>query len=59
MGAVAVLYLSSKIDKSKVKEFSAVARNMGSDIKTISTETPEGEQFLNLGGIGAILRFQV
>ena len=58
MGAVAVLYLSSKLSKSTIKELSKMAENMGSEIKIISTETPEGEQFFNMGGVGSILRFK-
>ena len=57
MGAVETLFLSSKIEKTKVKELSKMAENIGSEIKIISTDTPEGEQFFNLAGIGAILRF--
>ena len=59
MGAVATLYLSSKLEKSKVKELSKMAEDMGSEIKIISAETPEGEQFWNMKGIGAILRFKI
>jgi peptide chain release factor subunit 1 len=59
MGAVETLYLSTKIEKSLVRELSGMAQNIGSDIKIISVETPEGEQFFNMGGIGAVLRFAI
>ncbi len=59
MGAVATLYVSSKIPKSLIKELSKMTENTGSEIKTISTDTPEGEQFFNMGGVGAILRFRI
>jgi peptide chain release factor subunit 1 len=59
MGAVAVLYLSSKTPKSTIKELSKMAENTGSEIKIISTDTPEGEQFFNMGGIGCVLRFKI
>ena len=36
-----------------------MAENTGAEIKIISTETPEGEQFYNMGGIGSILRFKI
>ena len=59
MGAVETLYLSGNLEKAKVKQLSELAENIGSGIKIISTETTEGEQFYNMGGIGAILRFQI
>ena len=59
LGAVDKLYISAEITKAKTKELSKMARDMGSTIKIISTETSEGEQFFNLGGIAAILRFIV
>jgi len=59
MGAVAILYLSSKLEKTKIRELTNMAENIGSTVKTISIETPEGEQFFNMGGIGAILRFEI
>ncbi len=58
-GAVDVLLLSKKIERKITKPLIETARNTGSTIEIISTETPEGEQFFNLGGIGAILRFKV
>ncbi len=58
-GAVEILYLSIKTSKSLVKELTEMAENTGAEIKIISTETPEGEQFYNMGGIGSILRFKV
>jgi peptide chain release factor subunit 1 len=36
-----------------------MAENIGSKIEIVSTETEEGDQFKNLGGIGAILRFRM
>jgi stalled ribosome rescue protein Dom34 len=58
-GAVDTLFLSSKLDKSLIRELTKMAEAMGSAVKMISTETPEGEQFYNLSGIGSILRFRV
>jgi peptide chain release factor subunit 1 len=58
-GAVDVLYLSSKTPKPLTKEFTKIAEQMSSEIKIISTETPEGEQFYNMGGVGAILRYKI
>jgi len=59
LGAVDVLFMSTKTPKPLVKEFRKIAESMGTNVKIISVETSEGEQFLNLGGIGAILRFEV
>jgi len=58
-GAVETLYLSTEIPKAKAKELAKLAKDIGSDIKIISTENSEGEQFANLSGIAAILRFRV
>ena len=58
-GAVDILFLSSKLDKSEIKKFKDMALNTGSTFEIISVETEEGEQFFNLGGIGSILRFKI
>ena len=58
-GAVDVLILSKSLDKAIAKSLKELAGNTGSTIEIVSTETEEGQQFNNLGGIGAILRFQV
>ncbi|MCH8945658.1 MAG: peptide chain release factor aRF-1 [Nanoarchaeota archaeon] len=58
-GAVDILFLSSKLDKSEIKKFKDMALNTGSTFEIISSETEEGEQFFNLGGIGSILRFKI
>lgn len=57
-GAVDILLLSKEIDKKVAKELMAIAQSTGSTIEMISNETEEGEQFNNLGGIGAVLRFR-
>jgi len=58
-GAVEKLYLSKKLDKKIVKEFEKKANETSVDIEMISVETEEGQQFWNLSGIGAILRFKI
>ncbi len=58
-GAVDTLFLSEKIDKAKASELKKLAENTGAEIEMISTETEEGQQFYNLEGMGAILRFKV
>lgn len=59
VGAVEILYLSIKLPKPIVKKLTEMAENIGSEIKIISTEISEGEQFYNMGGIGSILRFRI
>lgn len=57
-GAVEILLISKKLDKSQIQALEKQAENIGSEVFIISTETPEGLQFYNLTkGIGAILRF--
>jgi peptide chain release factor subunit 1 len=51
--------LSNKLSKSLIKELTEIAKNTGAEVKIISTETTEGEQFYNMGGIGSILRFKI
>lgn len=59
-GAVDKLLISKDIPKEKIAEFERKAMEMGSEVILISTETPEGEQFLSITkGLGAILRFQI
>ena len=58
-GAVDILLLTKNYDKEKAKELKSLAENIGSTIEIISTETPEGQQFSNLSGIGALLRFKI
>lgn len=59
MGAVETLILSKKVKKEIIKELSSMANNISSKIEVVSTDTTEGEQFYNLSGIGALLRFSV
>ena len=59
MGAVDKLFISSETLKDKTKELSKLAENIGAETVIISNETEEGQQFLNLGGLAAILRFRV
>ncbi len=59
LGAVDTLLLSENTNKKTIKELKKLAENIGSTVEIISNETEEGQQFSNLGGIGAILRFSV
>ena len=58
-GAVELLIISKDFDKQIAHELVALAKAIDSKIEIVSTETTEGEQFNNLSGIGAILRFKV
>ncbi len=58
-GAVDLLILSKNVDKEIAKELKEEAERISSKIEIVSLETTEGEQFFNLSGIGAILRFPI
>ncbi len=58
-GAVRRLILSKKLGKEKIRELSELAAGISAEVEIVSVETPEGEQFFNLSGIGAILRFKI
>ena len=60
-GAVDILLISKKADKEMVKALKEKANSMGSTIETISMDTDEGKQFMNVtkDGIGAMLRFKI
>jgi peptide chain release factor subunit 1 len=57
--AIETLFLSKDLDKREIREIREKVEQIGSNIEMISTETEEGEQFHNLSGIGAILRFEI
>ena len=58
-GAVQVLILSKKVKKADIKELKKLAEQIGAEVEIVSVDTSEGEQFLNLSGVGAILRFEI
>ncbi len=58
-GAVDILLLSKKLKKSDLKRFEKKAIDTSVKVELISMDTEEGQQFWNLGGIGAILRFKI
>lgn len=59
MGAVDVLLLSESLPEDKIFSLEEKAQTGGSTVKIISVETREGVQLRELGGIAAILRFEV
>ena len=42
-----------------IEAFEEIAKDFGTEVYIVSRETREGEQFYNLGGIGAFLRWKV
>ena len=56
-GAVDMVILSKKIGKQEIIEMTRKAESISAKVEIVSVETPEGEQFYNLSGIGAILRY--
>jgi peptide subunit release factor 1 (eRF1) len=59
LGAVEILYLSKKLKKDQMHALEEKAIGTSTEVVLISDETDEGKQFLNLGGIGAILRYAI
>ena len=58
-GAVDTLLLSEELDEKIMDDFENESKNVGTNVKIISTETREGVQLKNIGMVGAILRFAV
>ncbi len=58
-GAVDILLLSEDLDENDLTEFENLADAKSTHIEIISNETKEGQQFKQLGGIGALLRFSI
>jgi len=58
-GAVEHLLISTSADKDLIVEMEKHAKSIGAEVTLVSTQTEEGLQFKNIGGIGAFLRFIV
>lgn len=59
MGAVETLLISEILEDEKIEEFENESKNVGTEVKIISTETREGNQLKELGKVAAILRYEV
>lgn len=59
MGAVDILLLSEDLSDAEIERFEEEAKNMGSQVRLISTDTREGVQLRDMGKIAAILRYVV
>jgi len=57
MAAVDTLFLSKKLDKKISAELKQKAEDISANVEYVSVDTVEGQQFYNLSGIGAILRY--
>lgn len=58
-GAAGKLIISKSVPREKVKSLEKLANQTSAEVHFVSKETPEGVQFDNLGGVGAILRFEI
>jgi len=59
LNSVDVLLLSESLPEEKIAEFEDRALKGGTEVKIISVETNEGVQLRELGGIAAILRYEI
>lgn len=59
MGAVETLLLSESLDANVIDECEEVAISFNTTVHIISTETREGVQLKEIGGIGALLRYAI
>jgi stalled ribosome rescue protein Dom34 len=59
LGAVDKVLVSDEMDDKEIEKFEEEAKNMGSEMVIISTETREGVQLKEMGGVAAILRYEV
>ncbi len=59
INAVNILFLSENLSEDKIFELEEKAHKGGAIVKIISTETREGTQLKELGGIAAILRYEI
>jgi peptide chain release factor subunit 1 len=59
MNAVGTLLISESMAEEKIDEFTEKAEVSGAEVKLISIETREGQQLKDLGGVAAILRFEI
>lgn len=57
IGAVETLLISEDVDDKTIEEFEELADKSKSEIKVLSTDTNEGVQLRDMGGIAAILRY--
>ncbi len=59
IGAVEILLVSETFSDEKIEELEKKAEEMGSQVEIISTETREGVQLRDMGGIASINRYEI
>lgn len=59
MGAVEMILISEEVSDKEMIRFEELAQETGAELKLISNETREGQQLRDLGGIAALLRFEL
>ncbi|MCD4666582.1 mRNA surveillance protein Pelota, partial [archaeon] len=59
ISAVDILLVSDSLDDKVTEKLEEKAAETGATIEILSTETEEGNQLKELGGVGAILRFPI
>ena len=59
IGAVEIILVSENLGDELIEEFEEKAKEMSTEVRIISTETREGVQLKEMGGIAAILRYEV
>ncbi len=59
LGAIDILLLSESMDDKEIENLELEADKFKSEVRIISTETREGKQLQDLGGIAAILRYPI
>jgi len=58
LGVVKTLLISETLEEDLVDELIGIAEQFGTGFSLISTDTREGEQLKQLGGVGAVLRYK-
>ncbi len=59
LGAVDILLLSDSMDDKEIENLENEADKFRTEVRIISTETREGKQLQDLGGIAALLRYPI
>jgi peptide chain release factor subunit 1 len=59
MGIADKLLISDALEENKIEEFEKEAQKFGTEVIIISTETREGVQLKEIGGVAAILRYEL
>jgi len=58
-GAVDKLIISRTLPKEKIKFLKVLAEEFSTEVHLVGDETQRGIQFISLGGVGGLLRFEV